>query len=79
MEYFLLYLTYTNKRFAFQLRWYPANDNIKMAKDVVINSRRTEGIIYGIEKRIVYKLRVLGYSNGGDGKMSPVTYFTLGK
>ena len=62
----------------FQLRWYPASDNIKTAKDVIITNRKTEGVIYGVEKRIVYKLRVLGYSNGGDGKMSPVTYFTLG-
>lgn len=64
----------------YKLRWYPANEDIKQAinNDVIITNRKTEGIITGIEKRVIYKLRVLGYSNGGDGKMSPVTYFTLG-
>ena len=45
---------------------------------MIVPNRKTEGIIYGVEKRVVYKLRVLGYSNGGNGKMSPVIYFTLG-
>lgn len=62
----------------YKLRWYAASDDINTAKDVIVPNRKTEGIIYGVEKQIVYKLRVLGYSNGGNGKMSPVVYFTLG-
>lgn len=36
-------------------------------------------MVYGISKGYVYALRVLGFSKGGDGKMSPTQYFTLGK
>uniref|UniRef100_K1RGG9 Uncharacterized protein n=1 Tax=Magallana gigas TaxID=29159 RepID=K1RGG9_MAGGI len=35
-------------------------------------------MVYGISKGYVYALRVLGFSKGGDGKMSPTQYFTLG-
>lgn len=40
--------------------------------------RVSEGIVDNLEKDKIYKLRVLGYSEGGDGKMSEVVYFTLG-
>lgn len=41
--------------------------------------RVSEGIVDNLEKDKIYKLRVLGYSEGGDGKMSEVVYFTLGE
>lgn len=39
--------------------------------------KNTEGVIYQIQAGYLYHLRVLGYSVGGDGKMSsPETLFT---
>ena len=34
--------------------------------------------MWGIQKDTVYELRVMGYSRGGDGKMSHASFFTLG-
>ncbi|KAL5009483.1 hypothetical protein ScPMuIL_011788 [Solemya velum] len=61
----------------YKLRWWPANDNIQKAKDVV-TGKVTYGVIEGIQKNLVYKLRVLAYSAGGDGALSPTVYFTMG-
>lgn len=62
----------------FQLRYYKTSENIRAATDVIA-TKITRGILYGVEKDVIYQLRVLGTSLGGDGKLSPTTYFTLGK
>ena len=39
-----------------------------------------EATLEGLQKQTVYVLRMLGYSEGGDGKLSESVYFTvLGK
>ncbi|KAK6970966.1 contactin-3 [Biomphalaria glabrata] len=57
--------------------WWDVREDIRTAK-IATFSRIPTGVIHGIEKDVVYKLRVLGYSRGGDGKKSPTVYFTLG-
>ncbi|XP_078334418.1 contactin-like isoform X2 [Crassostrea virginica] len=61
----------------YKIRWWLLGENIKSANDTVVD-KQTFGVVYGIAKGYVYALRVLGYSKGGDGKMSPTQYFTLG-
>lgn len=41
--------------------------------------KQDQAVIYGIQKNYLYCLRVLGFSTGGDGTMSELVYFTLGK
>ena len=36
-----------------------------------------EAIVYGLQTRTVYVLRVAGLSGGGDGQMSNPVYFTV--
>lgn len=60
------------------MRYWLQGDNIRTANDT-ITGKETQGVIYGIQRGYVYSLRVLGFSKGGDGKMSPTKYFTLGK
>ncbi|XP_048236575.1 contactin-like [Haliotis rufescens] len=60
------------------LRYWPANSDLRDATDVVIDGKRTHGVITGLDKGIVYKLRLTGYNAGGDGKKAPPIFFTLG-
>ncbi|GFN89734.1 contactin [Plakobranchus ocellatus] len=60
-----------------QLRWWPASDNILTANDTLVPGKMTHGVIRGLERGVVYALRVLGYSAAGDGKKSPTVFFTL--
>ena len=41
--------------------------------------RLETGVIHGVKKNTIYKLRVLPYNGGGYGKKSTDLYFTLGK
>ncbi|KAK3772493.1 hypothetical protein RRG08_043708 [Elysia crispata] len=61
----------------YKLRWWPLADNILTANDTVIPGGLTYGVIRGLQRGVVYSLRVLGYSAAGDGKKSPTVYFTL--
>ncbi|XP_033733167.1 contactin-like [Pecten maximus] len=61
----------------YKLEYWPRGENFRAAKTVV-TGKVTNAVIYGIQKDVIYSLRVLGYSNGGDGKKSPTQYFTLG-
>ncbi|XP_046576744.1 contactin-like [Haliotis rubra] len=61
------------------LRYWPANSDLRDATDVVIDAKKTQGVITGLEKGLVYKLRVTGFNAGGDGKKAPPVYFTLGQ
>ena len=61
----------------FQIRYWRDSDDIRNAQDVN-TEKRTYGHIYQLQQNQLYHLRVLGYSMGGDGKMSsPQTRFAL--
>uniref|UniRef100_A0A8W8LNU6 Uncharacterized protein n=1 Tax=Magallana gigas TaxID=29159 RepID=A0A8W8LNU6_MAGGI len=60
------------------IRVWETFDNSKQAYDIDVG-RAVSGIVSWIKRHSVYKMRVLGYSRGGDGAMSsPPTLFTLG-
>lgn len=60
-----------------QLRYWLDGDDIRTASDVRVD-RVDNAVLYGIQKNYLYRLRVLGFSTGGDGTMSELVYFTLG-
>ncbi|XP_064594777.1 contactin-like isoform X2 [Liolophura sinensis] len=60
----------------YKLRYWLFNDDIRGARDIGVG-KDMDGVINGLEKGYIYELRVLGYSNGGDGKMSPSVFFTV--
>ncbi|KAJ8307435.1 hypothetical protein KUTeg_015519 [Tegillarca granosa] len=62
----------------YKLRYWTNGDDIRTANDVTVG-KDTKAVIYGIQKDILYNLRVLGYSRGGDGNKGNTIYFTLGK
>ena len=61
-----------------QVWYWPYMDNIRMAK-VAEFPKVSTGVIHGIEEDKIYKARVLATNDGGDGKKTPPTYFTLGE
>ncbi|KAH9496096.1 hypothetical protein Btru_012712 [Bulinus truncatus] len=61
----------------YKLRWWPSTENIHKANITVVPEKKTTALIHGVRSGIVYSLRVMAYSNGGDGVNSPTTYFTL--
>ncbi|XP_076455516.1 contactin-like [Babylonia areolata] len=61
----------------FKVWYWPYTEDIRTAK-VAAFPKVFSGVLHGIERDIIYKLRVLGTNYGGDGKKSPPTYFTLG-
>ena len=61
-----------------QMQYWPSTDNIRTAKGVFTGTN-SYGIISGLQKNVLYKLRVYPYSRGGDGGSSPDRLFTLGK
>lgn len=60
-----------------QLRYWLNNDDIRTARDVVVG-KVDQAAIIGVEKDNLYKIRMLGYSQGGDGNLGQTVYFTLG-
>lgn len=63
------------------MRIWEADQDLSTANDtfVPIGARKLEAIITGLQPEKTYNLRVLGYSIGGDGKMSsPAKEFVLG-
>ncbi|GAB1609323.1 contactin-like [Argonauta hians] len=62
----------------YKIRVWMFKNDIRTARDYVMPRDTNMGIINGIRKNTIYNLRVLGYSNGGDGKLSPMVVFTLG-
>lgn len=63
------------------MRIWEADQDIATANDtyIPIGSRKLETTIGGLQPGKMYVLRVLAYSNGGDGKMSsPAKEFILG-
>lgn len=63
----------------YQVRVWREGTVIKSAEDY--NAKRENDLkIYGLNPEIKYKLRVFGFSRGGDGTMSsPAVEFKLGK
>ncbi|CAL1534452.1 unnamed protein product [Lymnaea stagnalis] len=61
----------------YKIRWWPSTEDIRTANITVIPRKQTRTVIHGIGSGTVYSIRVMGYSNAGDGINSPTTYFTL--
>ncbi|KAK3764141.1 hypothetical protein RRG08_055937, partial [Elysia crispata] len=58
--------------------WYwEVTENIRAARVEDFGQTQT-GVIHGVEKDTIYRLRMLAYSSGGDGAKSSDVYFTLG-
>ncbi|KAK3105798.1 hypothetical protein FSP39_005948 [Pinctada imbricata] len=62
----------------YKIYLWPANEHYRTAKVIETEKFDVEWVLYGIEKNMVYAVRVAGFSDGGDGKKSPTVYFTLG-
>lgn len=66
----------------FKVRIWPADQDLSTAKDTLVNfahNKRLEAVITGLQPAKKYLVRVLAYSNGGDGKMSsPAQEIILG-
>ncbi|KAK7485066.1 hypothetical protein BaRGS_00023705 [Batillaria attramentaria] len=59
--------------------WYwPYTDDIRTAKIAEFGRFDFTGVIHGLQKDQIYKARVLAINDGGDGKKTPPTFFTLG-
>ncbi|XP_071103024.1 contactin-like [Haliotis cracherodii] len=69
--------TYEEPLIGYKVRHWAATDDIRTARDTKAG-KTSEVVIYGVSANFLYRLRVFGYSRGGDGKMSPDVYFTLG-
>ena len=52
-------------------------EDIRTATDTKTD-KRTEVVVGNLQMRTVYVMRVLGYSIGGEGALSPHVYFTVG-
>ncbi|KAL3862103.1 hypothetical protein ACJMK2_008096 [Sinanodonta woodiana] len=59
------------------LKHWKATDDIRTAVETKVGVV-WETILEGIQSNEVYKLRILGWSRGGEGAKSPSVYFTLG-
>ncbi|XP_055901715.1 uncharacterized protein LOC129929013 [Biomphalaria glabrata] len=59
--------------------WWDAREDIQSAKNSIFQGATPTGVLHGVERNIVYKVRVQGYGIGGHGRKSPPAYFTLGK
>ncbi|GFN94662.1 contactin [Plakobranchus ocellatus] len=58
--------------------WYwEVTEDIRAARVVDFGMSQT-GVIHGIERDMVYRLRMLAYSKGGNGTKSMDVFFTLG-
>nr|KAI8744128.1 contactin-3-like [Biomphalaria glabrata] len=57
--------------------WWNVQENI-LSANITTFGLITTGVIHGIEKDKIYKLRMVAWSNGGDGQKSPDVFFTLG-
>ena len=53
-------------------------DDIRMANQTTVG-RTTEAFIHGLQFDTIYKLRMMAFNRGGDGKKSPTVYFTVEK
>ncbi|XP_045162637.2 contactin-like [Mercenaria mercenaria] len=58
------------------IRIWKVQEDIRTARDIVLD-KDPEAIVDNLQVKTVYVMRVLGYSIGGDGALSPHTYFTV--
>ena len=79
-SFFLIYVKHTICiPIFFQLRVWKIQEDIRTATDTRVD-KVMEAVLEGLQTQTVYVLRMLGYSEGGDGKLSESVYFTvLGK
>lgn len=65
----------------FKIRIWEAEQDMSTAEDIILLvGNKLEVIVDTLTPGKAYKLRVLAYSNGGDGRMSsPVQAFQMGK
>ncbi|KAL4221759.1 Contactin-3 [Mactra antiquata] len=58
------------------IRVWKIQEDIRTATDTVVDIQ-SEAIVKNLQTQTVYVLRVLGFSLGGDGLLSPHVYFTV--
>ncbi|XP_059179252.1 contactin-3-like [Physella acuta] len=57
--------------------WWNAQEDINQA-NISTFGLLTTGVIHGIRKDVIYRMRMFSYSVGGDGRKGPDVFFTLG-
>lgn len=62
----------------YKIIYWGMKENFHDARVVSVDRDENEGVVDGLKKGVLYKARVRGFSNGGDGKLSAMIYFTLG-
>lgn len=62
----------------YMVYFWKANDHFRNAEQFETAKFAISHDLYGIQKGVVYAVRVAGYSDGGEGRKSPTVYFTLG-
>lgn len=60
----------------YKLMYWPVGDDIRTANFTVVD-KVNEAVIYGLQIDVIYKLRVMAFNRGGDGKKSPTLLFTI--
>lgn len=55
----------------FQVYFWKANDHFRNAEQFETAKFAISHDLYGIQKGVVYAVRVAGYSDGGEGRKSP--------
>lgn len=65
----------------YKVRVWEADQDMSRANDTIIGlGNKLEAFIENLTPGKAYKMRVLAYSNGGDGRMSsPTLHFQMGK
>lgn len=65
----------------FKVRVWEADQDMSTANDTIIETgNKLESYINNLTPGKAYRMRVLAYSNGGDGRMSsPELHFQMGK
>ncbi|KAL8572121.1 hypothetical protein ACOMHN_052918 [Nucella lapillus] len=61
----------------FVLYFWPANEHYRTACEMIIHDHHAHEAHVTVDSGIIYALRVSGWSEGGYGKKTPTTYFTL--
>lgn len=65
----------------YKVRVWEADQDMTRANDTIVNlGNKLECYVENLTPGKAYKMRVLAYSNGGDGRMSsPTHHFQMGK
>ncbi|RUS76986.1 hypothetical protein EGW08_015243 [Elysia chlorotica] len=57
--------------------WWEVAEDMRSARETDFGNMLT-GVLHGVEKDRIYRLRMMAYSKGGYGTKSPEIFFTLG-